>query len=492
MILTRFGYFWGEADAAAMRRIFDWRDGRELIRALARMQRIQGLAVSAIKIVKFDELKKQYELDMTLHNSAEAEEHAAAFGASDEPVCWIISGYSSGYASWALGEKIYFIEDKCLGAGDRICHATGKDAASWGEKLKPFMKFFRSDDIHGKILRLTEELKRKNRELQNQKKLVANAGIAFQTSPMVEIRSPAFAQTAELAARVAKYDATVLISGESGSGKEVIARYIHSASERAAKPFFPINCGALPDSLLEGELFGYRAGAFTGATKDRSGLLEEAGAGSVFLDEIGDISPALQVKLLRVLQEKEILRLGENAPRKIAARIIAATNKNLKEEIAAGKFREDLYFRLAVVEIEVPPLRERPEDILELARHFVRKCASKHKIRNLRLDASCARLLLQYKWPGNVRELENAIERASIFANDGLIMPENFPEAVVQPETDLFRGEPDSFAKLAEIEARHIGIILEKTGGNKSKAAKLLGISPATLWRKTRRTLKNQ
>jgi transcriptional regulator with PAS, ATPase and Fis domain len=234
---------------------------------------------------------------------------------------------------------------------------------------------------------------------------------------------------------------------------------------------------------LESELFGHTRGAFTGAVQERTGLFEEARKGAIFLDEIGDISPAMQIKLLRVLQEREILRLGENKPRKIDVRIIAATNKNLQKEIADNKFREDLYYRLAVVEIFIPPLRERKEDILPLARYFTKNLGRKLKIPHLRLDASSLDILQEYSWPGNIRQLENALERASIVCRNGVILPENLP-ANISRHAESTRGFYSLDLSLEQVEKQHIKNILSHTQGNRTKASMILGISSATLWRK--------
>ena len=225
----------------------------------------------------------------------------------------------------------------------------------------------------------------------------------------------------------------MLITGESGVGKEVVARLIHNRSKRNQGPFLAINCGALPETLLDSELFGHKAGAFTGAIADHAGLFESAAEGSLFLDEIGDISHATQVKLLRVLQEREIRRVGESRTRPINVRVLAATNRDLAERMASGAFREDLYYRLRVVEVVIPPLRERREDILPLARFFVDRFRVKLKLPELRLSAESIRFLISYPWPGNVRELENAIEHAAVLSRDGRLTPELFPSGIVHP-----------------------------------------------------------
>jgi two-component system, NtrC family, response regulator HydG len=479
--LTRFGYFMGEADAAAMKRIFHWDNLSELVRAGPRLHTIQGVAKAVVKEMVLDEAAGRLEMSLVWHDSAEAEGRVAEDGKADHPICWILMGYASGYASHCMGKPIYFIEQQCRAKGDRVCSATGKDEASWGRDLKPYLPYFTAGDIQAKIRTLTQELRRKTRELAAERqKLGALGGIK---APLVEVHSERFRRVLELASRIAPFDTSILITGETGTGKEVMARYIHRLSRRAPGPWVAINCAALPETLLESELFGHKAGAFTGALQDRLGLFEQAQAGTLFLDEIGDITPALQMKLLRALQEREIMRVGESKARKIDVRLIAATNRNLIQEVAEGRFREDLLYRLRVIEIEIPALRDRPEDILPLARYFVQKFSRQMKLPRLRLGAACIDLLQAYAWPGNIRELENAIERSAVLSRDDLILPEYLPPTVLYGSRPAAPAGGASRA-LAHVEADHIQTVLRQTGGNRSRAARTLGISPATLWRK--------
>lgn len=476
-ILTRFGYFWGQADAAAMKRIFKWDTLAEWLRAGPRLQTLQGVARAVVKSLRVDEGGGRFAMEIVWHDSAEAEEHTIAFGKSDHPACWMLAGYASGYASFCLGRNIYFVEEKCRARGDRVCSAVGRDAASWGEALAPILPFFRAEDIHGKVLTLTKELKKSAGELE---RLRSKIDLLEKRTPLlVEVRSEAFRRVLDLAQRVGPFDSSILITGETGTGKEVLARYLHRLSPRREGPFTAVNCGALPEMLLESELFGHTAGAFTGAVADRIGLFEQAGGGTVFLDEIGDISPAMQLKILRVLQEREVMRVGESIPRKIDVRVLAATNRDLAAALREGRFREDLYYRLRVIEIEIPPLRDRRDDILPLARHFVGQFAKRLGIPGLRLDASALDYLLGYRWPGNVRELENTIERAAVLSADGVILPCHLPPHVVHAASARPVGRT-----LAEAGDAHIRAVLESVGGNRTRAAKILGISPSTLWRK--------
>jgi two-component system, NtrC family, response regulator HydG len=485
-ILTRYGYFWGQADAAAMKRLFAWDTLEELLKAGPRMHMLQGVNRPFIRKLEVDEAGGRLLMDLVWHDSGEAEEHLMELGPSTHPVCWILVGYASGYCSFCLGRNVYFIEDRCKAKGDRICTAIGRDEMSWGEELKPHRAFFQADDVWGKVQKLTQELRKKNRELAAQRKLMG-WGMGAPRTAFVEVRSPAFRRVIDLANRVAQFDTSVLITGETGTGKEVLARHIHRQSPRAARPFVAVNCSALPETLLESELFGHRAGAFTGAARDRVGLLEQAEKGTIFLDEIGDISPVIQIKLLRVLQEREVLRVGENEPRKIDVRVLAATNRNLAEAIREGRFREDLFYRLRVIEIDIPPLRERRDDILPLARHFAKQLSARLKLPHLRLDATCVDLIQRYFWPGNVRELENTIERAAVLSPNGLILPEHLPAHVAHPELGRLASAPTSPRTLAEVEQAHIEAVLKSAGGNQSQAARILGINNTTLWRKLKK-----
>jgi DNA-binding NtrC family response regulator len=311
-------------------------------------------------------------------------------------------------------------------------------------------------------------------------------------SPLVG-SSPAMLEVYKLVARVSEARSTVLLQGESGTGKELIARAIHANSPRRDKPFVPVNCGALPDTLLESEMFGHEKGAFTGAVGTKTGLFEAANGGTLFLDEVGELGLPLQVKLLRVMQDHEVRRVGGTGSVKVDVRIIAATNRDLERLVKEGKFRDDLFYRLNVVRITLPPLRERPEDIPMLAHHFLQKCGvgAARAVRGFHPDTLT--LLTQYRWPGNVRELENAIERAVSLSHGPLLTPEDFPLAIRQaPETrDHGReGEeavPEAYLTLEEVEKRHLIRVLRETKGNKVKAAKILGIDRRTLYRMAER-----
>ena len=311
-------------------------------------------------------------------------------------------------------------------------------------------------------------------------------------SPLVG-SSPAMLEVYKLVARVSEGRSTVLLQGESGTGKELIARAIHANSPRREKPFIPVNCGALPDTLLESEMFGYEKGAFTGAVGTKAGLFEAANGGTLFLDEIGDLSPALQVKLLRVMQDQEVRRVGGTTSLKVDVRIIVATNRDLEQFVKEGKFRDDLYYRLNVVRITLPTLAERKEDVPMLAHHFLQKYAggSARAVRGFLPDTMA--LLKQYRWPGNVRELENAIERAVSLSHGPLLTPDDLPAALRQSssqvgdKTEVSDQHDEVCLTLEEVEKRHLIRVLKETKGNKVRAAKILGIDRRTLYRMAER-----
>ena len=301
-------------------------------------------------------------------------------------------------------------------------------------------------------------------------------------------RSPKIEQALALADKVARHPSTVLITGESGTGKELIARHIHEASPRAARPFVAVNCGAIPEALLESELFGHAKGAFTGATAERQGLFEEAHEGTLFLDELGDLPVPLQVKLLRALQEGEVRRVGDNASRSVDVRLVAATARDLESDVAEGKFRADLYYRINVVRIHLPALRERSEDIPELVRHFVDRFNRRLGLHVTGLSAGAMRALVDYPWPGNVRELENVVERAMVLTDGPQLDVEQLP-ALATPAPRPDGASPLDLSvkrRTEELERVLIKEALERTRGNRTRAAKLLDLSHRALLYKIR------
>ena len=344
-------------------------------------------------------------------------------------------------------------------------------------------KPFRNDELIAIVKRAVEHrhLKVENRQLKKEIKRRDKVG-----KPVGINR--AWLEILHIAETVAQTDSTVLLQGESGTGKGVVARYIHELSNRASNAFVSINCGALPESLLESELFGHVKGSFTGAVKDKTGMFAASEGGTFFLDEIGETTPATQVKLLRVLQHREVIPVGATEPIPIDTRIIAATNRDLDEEIARGHFRSDLFYRLNVIALEIPPLRKRREDIQMLAESFLDQVAVTRNEEPKKLTPEAVEQLQSYNWPGNVRELENAIERAVILASNGVITPSSLPDKIREQRAEpLVAERAATNPSLEAIERAYIMWVLGSEGGNKSRAAETLGIDPSTLYRKLTR-----
>jgi two-component system, NtrC family, response regulator AtoC len=326
-----------------------------------------------------------------------------------------------------------------------------------------------------------ESLKRENRWLKERIRKIQDD---YHFGNMVA-KSKGMEAVFKIAEKVAQYDTTVLICGASGTGKELIAQGIHFAGKRSKKSLVPVNCGGIPENLLESELFGYKKGAFTGADSDRKGLFEEADQGTIFLDEIGELPLSLQVKLLRVLQENEIRPVGDSKTKKIDVRVIAATSKNLEDEVKNGTFREDLFFRLNVMPIQLPPLKDRPEDIPILSQHFIDLFNISLEKNIKGITPAAMSILLKYHWPGNVRELGNVIERAVVLAEEAILVPENFPLDLSESQErekveDFFDGHSLKAAQKI-LEKRLITKALQATDGNRTKAARILEISHPSL-----------
>ena len=342
-------------------------------------------------------------------------------------------------------------------------------------------KPFANDELVAIVRRAAEsrQLKRENQQLRTE---IRRRDRGDAVRPIG--RSKPFLDVLKLAETVGPTDSTVLISGQSGTGKEVLAHYIHEMSHRAEGPFVSINCGALPENLLESELFGHVRGSFTGAVRDKQGLFVAAKGGSFFLDEVGEMSPATQVKLLRVLQEREVIPVGATEAIPVDVRIIAATNRDLDEEIRRGGFRSDLFYRLNVITLHLPPLADRPDDVALLAEHFVNRFRATRG-RELRLTPETMGVLQGYDWPGNVRELENALERAAVMTPGEEILPGALPERITEraPQPLVAASLPPN-PTLEIIERAYIHWVLQSESGNKTRAAEVLGIDPSTLYRK--------
>ena len=482
-VLTQFGFAHGWRMAEAMQAEFKWENGEELRLAGTRIHALEGLF--RVASGSADPLSKE---GVMVAASYEAEQHLLHFGRAETAVCWTICGLISGYLSRNAGQEIYVLEDRCIGKGDAGCHLIGRTREAWGEERAEQLRFFKPDRLKDclevSLSRVMESLQAAERKLLEHHRVLTQV-VPELENPLLGIvaRSRPMVQLLDLTRRVAKVDSTILLTGESGSGKERVARLVHEESTRAAGPFIALNCGAITDTLLESELFGHARGAFTGATQDRPGLFEAANKGTLLLDEIGDIAPMMQVKLLRAIQEREIRRVGENRVRSIDVRIIAATNRDLAQGVASGTFRQDLYYRLKVVELHVPALRERRDDILPLARVLLTRSAVQMERKISGFAPGVADQLLRYPWTGNVRELENAMERAVALASGNRVELEDLPEEIRQasPKPEVTRGAVQS---LDQVERDYILNVLELNGGNQTRTAEQLKIGAATLYRK--------
>ena len=496
-VMTRFGYAHGWRTAETLEHALPWASAEEWRRAGGRLHRLQG-------VVTFEPVHASERVDPPAfaeaiwRDSYEAEQHLLHHGESDEAVCWSLCGFASGYLSRANGRRIYCIETQCRGRGDPLCRMRGDEREVFvAAGLEAELAYFEQLDLDDALVRTREALRKLERRLRSRRR----AWVEVDGAPEVDAgglvaRSSAMRAVLELARRVAPVDSTVLITGPTGAGKERLARFVHEHSGRAGGPFVAVNCGALPEQLLESELFGHAKGAFTGATRDRPGLFEAAHTGSLLLDEIGELGPAMQTRLLRVLQEREVRRVGENQPRAVDVRILAATHRDLLADVHSGRFREDLFYRLRVVELLVPALRERSEDLLALARVLL--AAARERLgRHLEgFSPAACEALLAHDWPGNVRELQNAIERAVALARGRLVEVEDLPDfranSTASPKGPSGGGReqprtPETVTQtLAEVERAHILAVLAASGGNKAEAARRLGIGVATLFRRLR------
>jgi len=490
-LLMRFGFADGYHDAVSLRDRGAWSDPREGLRTGGEVHTLEGIVRSDLRSVEFDAEGGRFDAEIHWRDSYEAEQHVHHYGVSERPVCWSLVGYVSGYASACFEREIYFRESSCLGEGKKSCTVVGRDAESWGSEIERLRQDFQGKDLGREVERLRSAVQRRLLEVTRRERAldkrerelnVLRERIARHTASKHFIaRSQSMQEVLELAARVAPIDTTVLVYGESGTGKEFVVRMIHEQSPRASAPFVSINCAALTETLLESELFGHVRGAFTGASRDKAGLFEVAGAGTIFLDEIGEVAPTVQAKLLRALQEREIRRVGAERVIKVNARVVAATNRDLKEAVAKGTFREDLYFRLAAFIITVPPLRERRDDIPALVHEFVRRAGLRLKkdVKTVSADAMTA--LINYEWPGNVRELEHAVERAAILAHGTTITRRELPPEISQRKKSVRPGDP---LNIRSQERELIRRALEKYDGSRKRAAAALHISTVTLWRK--------
>jgi two-component system response regulator HydG len=391
----------------------------------------------------------------------------------------------SGFISALWGDEVLVREVECSATGRaEACRYIGKPAGEWEEDATEDLDILRYPALGSDLSKMGELPSVP--EPSTAAERPPQSGDVFRLARAAGIigRSKALERCLKLALQVSATDATVLLVGESGTGKELFAHLIHGRSSRAKSPFIAVNCSALPETLLESELFGHVKGSFTGAVGTRKGLFEAAHMGTILLDEIGEMTPATQVKLLRVLQEKEVRPVGGNRGTSVDVRIIAATNRDLDRMVAEGRFREDLYYRLKVFPIEITPLRGRREDVVPLARHFLARFSQTTGKRVNSLTPEALKSLTSYHWPGNVRELENMLERAVVLTSVERIREEDLPIDASGRPADPLREPEEEPTELKEMEKRHILRVLAREGGHRQRTAKALKIGVNTLWRK--------
>lgn len=495
-VMKRFGHAAGLADADALAKRFPTASRDQQMGFGAALHALEGAALMVRDEARseVDLEHGRYRVEAYWENSFEAEQHLALIGISDEPVCWTLVGYATGHSSFVAGRPIVVVETECkamgaerckfkVGFADEMPEAAARENPDYAPHHLPTFL----DELLGTIKKQEKRLRSREREISH-----LQSELSSRRDNELLGNSKGIRHALDLVELVAPVDTTVLVLGESGTGKELLARAIHERSARAQKPFIAVNCSALPESLQEAELFGFKKGAFTGAFNDSRGLFEAAHRGTLFLDEIGDLSLTAQTKILRALQEGSIKRIGETQDRSVDVRIVGATHRDLAAMVAERSFRDDLYYRLAVFTIQLPPLRERGDDVLLLARRFLARYAKKFgkPMRDLSAAARCA--LAAYSWPGNVRELENAIQRAILMAQGNEIELEHLPPAVLdgarkQPvERSKKPATAASAQTLHEIADEHARLrhALELSHGNRARAASMLGLSRTTLWRR--------
>ncbi|MGB2131553.1 MAG: sigma 54-interacting transcriptional regulator, partial [Marinobacterium sp.] len=439
----------------------------------------------------------KFNAEFNWFDSYEADVHLQDFGPAEEPICWTLIGYASGYTTYFMGRNIIFKETECAGMGHDHCHIVGKPADEWEDQAE-LERYLLPDPIADELFSLQNQV---NELRDNFRSSDQSEDLLFNSVG----QSSAFKNVCQLIRRASDSRVTVLLQGETGVGKEVVARGLHLSSDRADKPFVAVNCACIPPDLIEADLFGVEKGAYTGATQSREGKFERAHGGTIFLDEVIELSPRAQASLLRVLQENEMERVGDTRTRRVDVRVVAAANEDLEQAVSDGRFRADLFFRLNVYPVHIPPLRERTEDIPLLVGHFLEKYHTLYNKRTLGVSDMAMQALMRYKWPGNIRELENMIERGVILTdnNHTIDLDAFFPSlsepshplnsinrqgilaqeiARTSPDTPLSRQELceqllDEDFSLEQMEELLIRNAMTRAEGNVAQAARLLGMT---------------
>ena len=487
-LFTRMGYASGARDAELARTLAQNASDEEAFMTGPLLHSLEGVVkVTPIKL-ELDRAGGKFYGQFLWENSWEGRWHRHYYGIHSEPVCWSLIGYACGYTSAFMGRSVLYKEVECVGMGDSNCRIIGKPIEEW-EDAAEFARFFDRKSIADQLIDLQTQV------------VQLRSSIGEAPADMLG-NSPGFRTAYELLKQAADSKITVLLQGETGVGKEMFARSLHDKSRRNKGPFVAINCAAIPLDLVESELFGVEKGAYTGALASRPGRFERADGGTLFLDEIGDLPLSAQAKLLRVLQEGEVERLGDGKTRKVDVRLVAATNCDLRQLVKEGKFRCDLYYRLNAYEITIPPLRERNQDIPLLAKHFLAKYTATHGKKLRDFTDKAKRALLSYPWPGNIRELQNMIERGVILAQNGARIEvshlfssysdDQIRELGLDSNGSLDKNRSESAKALCEavfngvmtldeVEGLLIETAVDKARGNLSSAARSLGLTRAQL-----------
>jgi DNA-binding NtrC family response regulator len=485
-LLIRMGYIAGQRDADTARRLRPDATPFDVFSVGPQSHMVTGQVKVTPITLELDEEEHSFHGVFEWQNSFEAEIFLDEYGVSFEPVCWSQIGYASGFTSRFVGRQILFRELGCMGCGEKVCRIEGRSVEEWDD-AEELLRYYRPDRIADQLFSLQSQVTALRENLTTEQGFGDLVGC-----------SARFLEVRELLARAAESKVTVLLLGETGVGKDMFAKALHQGSPRRDKAYVAVNCAAIPADLIEAELFGVEKGAYTGADQSRPGRFERAHGGTLFLDEVGELSPQAQAALLRVLQEGELERVGDTRTRKVDVRLVAATNENLEQAVAEGRFRADLLYRLNVYSVTVPPLRERIDDLPDLVHHFVDKYCTLHGKLVAGVTDRTMAALRAYHWPGNIRELGNVIERGVILARQGGEIEHShlFPhlQGIAQDEEDsgaatVVHGSLQIMIEelvsrecaLGDIEEQMILAAMTRTGGNVTRAAKLLGLSRATL-----------
>ncbi|RJG02494.1 sigma-54-dependent Fis family transcriptional regulator [Noviherbaspirillum sedimenti] len=484
-LLVRMGFESGKKDAELAKRIVGDNALEDVFLLGAEMHMLEGMVKVRAVDSKINLEQGAYHGEFIWEYSSEAEAHIQQFGIGNEHACWTQIGYASGYATAFTNKLVIFREMECKACGAANCRIVGKLAEDWDDP--DYLCYFRPDNIQGELTELREEVAQLRETLSSEKMPGSLIGV-----------SDGFRKAFNLVSKAAPSAISVLLLGETGVGKERFARWLHDNGPRADKPFVAINCAAIPHDLIESELFGVTKGAYTGADQSRPGRFERANGGTLFLDEVGEMSLAAQVKLLRVLQTGEVERLGDNRVFQVDVRLVAATNVNLQDAIAAGRFRADLYYRLATYPITIPPLRERRADLPLLINSLIEKHSTRYHKKVRGITDRALLMLSQYSWPGNIRELENVIERGVLLVSaGGYIEVDDLFAQIEQLQREgqeiasdgHLHGKsdvrtPDDYEQLLsdgfDLNAHEDSLLkfaVDKANGNLTHAARLLGIT---------------